>query len=86
MATEPEEMANETSGGTEHPKKGPTPAGVSAPPRDDQGTPVSPGTPAEDEPTPEAAVALDTRIADAERSADPGQPEPPHPAPTPERR
>lgn len=86
MATEPEDVAGETSGGSDHPKDGPTPAGVSAPPRDPQGTPVPPGAPSEDEPPPEAEIAIDTEIADAAGSADPDGSQPHRPAPTPEQR
>ena len=86
MTTEPEDIAADTSGGTDQPKDGPTPAGVSAPPRDAHGTPIPPGAPAEDEPPAEGAIALDTRMADADRSADPEGAQPTRPAPTPERR
>jgi hypothetical protein len=87
---DPAEMANETSGGTSHPKDGPTPAGASAPPRDASGTPVAPGNPSEDEPPEEGVIALGTEMADADSvDADPpggSRPLPQRPAPTPERR
>lgn len=86
MATDPEEMASETSGGTSHPKDGPTAAGVSAPSRDAKGTPVAPDVSTEEEPPAEAEIALDTEIADADGSADPDGPQPTRPAPMPERR
>jgi hypothetical protein len=84
--TDPTGMANETSGGERHPKDGPTPAGVTAPPRDEQGAPKPPGrTGDEDELTPEAAVAVDTEMADAD-SLDQPRSKPSRPAPNPERR
>lgn len=86
MATDPTDVAADMSGGDEHPKDGPTPAGVTAPPRDAQGTPTrASGDPRREHLTPEADVALDTEMADADSMAVPGA-APTRDAPTRERR
>jgi hypothetical protein len=73
MATEPEDVAADTSGGEEHPKDAPTPAGVTAPPRDAGGAPSAvTGRAGEEHFTPEAAAALDTEMADADSLPVPG--------------
>jgi hypothetical protein len=85
MVTNPDDIAADPSGGAEEPKEGPTAAGVTAPPRDEQGTPVAPDAATEEEPPPEGDLALETEMADAESLPRPGA-TPTRPAPTPERR
>jgi hypothetical protein len=86
MATEPEDVTADTSGGEQHPKDGPTPAGVTAPARKADGTPRAvTGRPDDEHLTPEAAVALDTEMADADSLTVPGA-TPTRRAPTREQR